>query len=361
MSGEAARKKFLEHQELDRVSAAVLHGVGPEEVPPVHEIFRVPSNKGHSYFQRRVLDLMKSEYLEKRLPRVTKDARIFFEAMAKNPRGFTDPMGPCYRLVLVQSCRIMCSDEISDTPKLMDTYLYYTSILQHISTGHLSAAPWLPSWQLVKRRYCRNRLNKLWTPIVEKRMEKGSPRAEDALQLFIDSGDSKDYIVTFLISALFISIANAGKLAGGMLNMLAHHPEWQEKVYDEIKAAAEAHSTKKGAPLVEQLDTISLEAWDSSFPFIDLLFKEAIRLHVSFPMIRTNFSPNPIRIPGTDEVIPPGSYVAYHTGDAHFNEELYPNSTKLNPFRETSEEFKQTYGCQYPRIVSSFHSLAICK
>ena len=345
VTGEAARKNFLDNHLLDRVSAAVLHGVGPEEVPPVHDIFKLTSQRGHSYFQRRVLDLMKSEHLEKRLPRVTRDAHIAFEAMAKNPRSITNPIDACYRLVLSQGCRIMCSDEISDTPKLLDTYLYYTSILQHISSGHTSAVPWLPSLSLLKRRYCRNRLSNFITPIVERRMEKGSPRAEDALQVFIDNGDSKDYIITFLISAMFISIANAGKLAGGMLNILAHHPEWQERIYCEIKATARAYSTNKDAPLVEQLDSISLEAWDSSFPFIDLLFKEAIRLHVIFPMIRQNVSPNPIRVPGTDEVIPPGSFVAYHTGDVHYNEKLYPNPRKLDPFRETREEFKQSYYC----------------
>ena len=345
VSGEAARKNFLDNHLLDRVSGAVLHGIGPEEVPPVHEVFQVPSQKGHSYFQRRVLDLMRSEYLEKRLPLVTKDARIAFEAMGKDPRGVTNPVDACYRLVLTQTCRIMCNDEIADTPKLLDTYIYYTWILQHLSSGHTSAVPWLPSLSHWKRRYCRNRLCHFLTPIVEKRMEKGSPRAEDALQIFVDSGDSKDYIVTFLISAMFISVANAGKLAGGMLNLLAHHPDWQEKIYGEIKTAARVYSTNKDAPLVEQLDSISLEAWDSSFPFIDLLFKEAIRHHVIFPMTRLNASPKPIRIPGTDEVIPPGSFAAYHTGDVHYNEELYPDSRKFNPFRQVREEFKQSYEC----------------
>lgn len=345
VTGEAARKNFLDNHLLDRVSAAVLHGVGPEEVPPVHDIFKVPSQKGHSYFQRRILDLMRSEYLEKRLPRVIRDARNAFEAMAKNPCGVTNPLDTCYRLVLAQGCRIMCNDEIPDDPKLLNTYLYYTWILQHISSGHTSAVPWLPSLSQMKRRYCRNRLSNFLTPIVEKRMEKGSRRAEDALQMFIDSGDSKDYIMTFLISAMFISVANAGKLAGGMLNILAHHPDWQEKIYGEIKTAAKTYSTNKDAPLVEQLDSISLEAWDSSFPFIDLLLKEAIRHHVTFPMIRQNVSPNPIRIPRTDEVIPTGSFVAYHTGDVHYNEELYPDSRKLNPFREVRAEVRQSYDC----------------
>lgn len=68
-------------------------------------------------------------------------------------------------------------------------------------------------------------------------------------------------------------------------------------------------------------------------------------MHVAFAMTRQNMSPNPIPIPGTDEVIPVGSFVAYNTGDVHYNEKLYPNPQKLDPFREAREEFKQSYDC----------------
>lgn len=61
VSGEAARKEFLENRHLDFVHGAPLHGSGPDIVPPVHDIFKAASHKGHSYFQRRVLDLQKSE------------------------------------------------------------------------------------------------------------------------------------------------------------------------------------------------------------------------------------------------------------------------------------------------------------
>ncbi|SLM38961.1 cytochrome p450 [Lasallia pustulata] len=106
---------------------------------------------------------------------------------------------------------------------------------------------------------------------------------------------------------LFIAGANAGVLSGAMLNIVAHHPDWQGKIYGKFKAAAEAHSTNKDAPLVEQLDSIPLESWDMSFPSIDLCYKEAIRMWVAFPMGRLNDTPNPIPIPGTDEVSHPAA------------------------------------------------------
>lgn len=351
VSGEAARKDFLENRHLDRVSAAPLHGVGPEIVPPIHYIFKHPSNKGHSYFQRRVLDLVKTKVLVKHLPSVIKDARDTFAALPMNNlSGVMDPIDICYRRVLSQSSRILCTDEISDTPELLDTYLYYTSVLQHISSGHTVVVPWLPSLSHMKRRYCRYGLKCLIAPIVNRRMEKGAPRGSDTLQTLIGNGDSADNIITFFISILFISVANAVKLAGGLLNMMANHQDWQERLYGEIKAAAKAHSTNKDAPLSEQLASIPLEAWESSFPSIDLWLTEAVRMHVAFPMIRQNLGPSPIPIPGSNEVIPCGSFVVYNTGDAHFNEELYPSSRDLDPerFSEGRQEFKkQTYGCEF--------------
>jgi sterol 14-demethylase len=349
VSGEAARKEFLDNKNLDFVGGAVLVGHGPDFVPPIHEIFHPTFHNGRSYFQRRLLDLLKTEQLIKRLPRVTRDARAAFEALDKNPSGITDSAPTCYHLVVKQTCRIVCADEISDDPKLMESYLGFLSILQSTSSVHTVALPWLPSWAYMKRRYARWGLSSIVTPIVNKRLQKATPRKDDAVQMFIENGDSVEYMISFFISILFISIANAGVLAGAVLNIVAHHPEWQDLIYGEIKKAAEAHSPSKDAPLVEQLDSLPLEAWESSFPTIDLCYKEAIRMWVAFPAIRLNTSPNPIQIPGTDEVIPAGSFVAYNTSDAHFNEDIYADPTKYDPerFREGREEFKkQTYGCE---------------
>ena len=305
---------------------------------------------------------MTSEHLAKMLPRVTRDAQATFQSLARSAAGKINAIDTCYNLVLKQSSRVVCTDEISDTPELLDTYLSYNTMLMHLSSGHTVAMPWLPSLSHLKRKYCRRGLHNLVKPIVNTRMAKGASRVDDTLQVLIDNGDSKDYIITFFINVLFISVGNAGKLAGGLLNTFAQHTfaqhtEWQEGIYEEIKAAVKVHSTNKNAPLVEQLGSLSLEAWESSFPFTGRCFTESIRIHVAFPMIRQNMSSNPLRIPGTDEVIPSGSFVAYNTGDVHYNENLYPNPTKLDPerFSEGREEFKkETYSCEYTSRPPSY-------
>jgi cytochrome P450 len=350
ISGEAVRKMFLENSDLNRITAAHLHGVGPEIVPPIHPIFRTDSKNGHTYFQRRVLDLMKSGHLAKCLPLVMKDSHVAFDSLVKDSSGFLDPIDVCYHLVLTQSARVVCTDEISNNPSLMTTYLAYTRILQHTSSGYIVAVPWFPSWAHMKRRYCRAGLNRLVGPIVDRRMQKNAQRKDDTLQMLIDMGDSADYIKTFFISILFISVGNAGKLAGGLLNFMAQKPEWQEKIYREVKEAAAAHSPKKDLPLLDQLGLIPLEAWESSFPSIELCFRESIRMHVAFPMIRQNTSPRALLIPGSNEVIPPGSFVAYNTGDVHYNEKLYPNARNSDPNRfleEREGHKKESYGCKH--------------
>jgi sterol 14-demethylase len=140
-------------------------------------------------------------------------------------------------------------------------------------------------------------------------------------------------------------------MASQMLNILAIHTDWQERILAEIEEAAEAHSKDKDKdiPLIEKLKWIPLEAWETSFPSLELCLKEAIRMWTSFAVMRLNKSSEPIPIPGSDEVVPPNTFVLYNSTEVNFSEELYPNPTKFDPerFLEGREEFKkQTYGCK---------------
>ncbi|KAH8703353.1 putative cytochrome P450 [Talaromyces proteolyticus] len=348
LSGESARKMFLDHPNMDFVSGAKLVGHGVDFIPPIHPIYspNVFPN-GRSWFQRRLLDLQKSDQLARRLPYLRRDARTAFEKMAEDPSGVTNPSFACYQIVVSQAARVIFTNEISDDPRRLADLVHTLSQVMSTSSLHSVAVPWLPSFPYLKRKYLRYRMNSLVEPIVNRRFQKGAPREDDALQMFLDNRDRIDYIIYFMISALFISTANPGILTGSMLNIVAHHPEWQDKIYNEIKAAAAIHSKNRHAPLVDQLDSIPLEAWETSIPSLDLCFKEAIRMWVGFPMIRLNMSSDPLPIPGTNEVIPANTFVAYNCTEVHYNEELYPNPERYDPdrFREGREEFKkQNYG-----------------
>lgn len=356
VSGEAARKMYMDDRRLHLIKGITLIGHGPDFIngrsTVIHDIWKGTGSSGRTYAQRRLLDLQRSDELAKRLPRVTRDARSAFEAMAMNPFKVTNPSKACFRIVATQGTRIVATDEIADNPELMNTLFSYLPILQFTNTLHLLAFPWL-SWfspAYWKRRYGRRGLTNIVVPIVNRRMQKGAPRADDALQTLIDSGDSKDFITNFLISMLFIAGANTGVISGSMLNIVAHHREWQERIYAEIKVSAAAYSKNKNLPLVEQLDLLPVEGWEQMSASLDLCYTEAIRMWVAFPMGRFNDTSDPIPIPGTNEVIPPGSFACYNTIDVHYNEKLYPDPMKWDPerWREGRKEFeREAYGCEY--------------
>lgn len=366
VSGEAARKMYLEDRRLHQIKGITLIGHGPDFIDGrstvIHDIWKGTGSSGRTYAQRRLVELQRSELLAKRLPLVTRDARQAFESMAKGPSDIISPAKACFGLVTIQGTRIVGANEIAEDPKLLQSLLTYIPILQFTNTLYLLAFPWLSYFSLGywKRRYGRWGLTRIVKPIVEKRMAPGAPRVDDALQYLIDRGDSKDYISTFLVSMLFIAGANTSVISGSMLNIVAHHPDWQERIYAEIKASAAAHCTKQAAdkPLVEQLDLLSLEGWEKMSVSLDLCYQEAIRMWVAFPMGRYNDTSEPIPIPGTNEVIPAGSFACYNTIDAHYNEKLYPEPMKWDPerWREGRKEFEaEIHGCEY-----SLSSLQTC-
>jgi cytochrome P450 len=351
VSGERARKMYLDARDLHFDNGyATLHGIGPELTLPIHGIFEPTFQNGRSYFHRRLLDLTRSEPLARRLPALIEDTRAAFEALGKVSSNITNPFTACYPVTVALSCRTVGSEEIPNDSKLLQKCLNYCLILQSTCSAQVAAAPWLPSLAFLKRAYARYGLHSLIAPIVKSRIKNKSESKDDALQILIDNGDSEDYITNFYISTLFAALVNTGVLAGGLLTVMAHHTEWQEKIFQEIKAAASAHSEDKRASLVEQLGSMPLEAWETSFPTIDICFKELIRMNAAFPMFRQNTGSKPIVIAGTNQVIPKGSFACYHTADAHYNEELYPDPWKFDPLRfaEGREEFKrQPYGCKY--------------
>jgi sterol 14-demethylase len=346
---------YLDDRSLHLIKGITLIGHGPDFIDGrstvIHDIWKSTGSSGRTYAQRRLLDLQRNDQLTKRLPRVTGDARKAFQALSDAPSNVINPSKICYRVVVQQGARIVGSDTIADDPKLMEPLLKYMPILQFTSSLHLLAFPWLSyfSASYWKRKYGRWGVTNIVKPIVDKRMAPGAPPVDDALQTLINAGDSKDYITNFMISMLFIAGANSGVISGSMLNIVAHHPDWQEKIYQEIKASASKYAKNQNASLVDQLDSLPLEGWEKMSASIDLCYTEAIRMWVAFPMGRFNDTDKAIPIPDTEEVIPPGSFACYNTGDVHYSEKLYPNPMKWEPERwqEGREEFKQeAYGCE---------------
>lgn len=344
---------FFDHPQLTFVTGQIIRPTGVHFFPPVHDIFKPGFHTGraNTYFLRRLLELQKTEHLSRYLPRMLIDARIGLKALAKGPNSVTDTSNSLWRTIFTQDCRLLCADEMADHQKLFQRSSDSAHTLLHTFTYYNVHFPWLLTPAYIKRRYMRYRLWSNVKTIVEKRMNRDNPSMDDPAQALINNGDPKDHVIEFFTTTIFIAPANSSIIAGKLLSFLAMRTDLQEMIYDEIRSVAEAHSIKDGGgpSLVEKLGSIPLEAWESSFPTIELCLKEAIRMWTSFSMVRLNESDKPISIPGSDEVVPGNTFVCYNSTEVNFSERLYPDANYFDPerFTEGREEFKkEAYGCK---------------
>lgn len=348
---------FYDNPNLDFVSGTFIMAFGVHFWYRIHEIFRTGYARGRSntYFLKRLTELMKTDQLNRVLPNLIGDARASFEVLLEeNPSGVIQPPGT-WRTVLKQNCRMFFTDEVVDNADLFAELSGYIDVSLHTFSTYNVFIPWLPSPSYLRRRWARRGLVKIVTKIVDERMKPGAKRIDDPVQALIDNGDKREWIIEFFVSVMFISSTNAHVMASQMLNILAIHTNWQERILGEIEAVADLHCKDKDATLVEKLKTVPLEGWDNSIPSLELCLKEAIRMWTSFSVMRYNMSKEPIPIPGTNEVVPGRTFVLYNSTEVNFSEELFPNPKTFDPerFLEGREEFKrQTYGCEFSSTPS---------
>ncbi|TVY34155.1 Sterol 14-demethylase [Lachnellula subtilissima] len=295
------------------------------------------------YFQRHITKLMKMEVIKKGLPCLMQDVRTFLDTLAQSPTGITDPFESFYRLVYQITMRTVGCSDIANDPVLLEKTLQLYETIEASATATTMLFPWFPSPSVIKRTIAGGKLYMIITKIVEHRNKTGI-REDDPLQFLIDEGDDVKGIIEFIVSALFAGLLNSGTNLAWVLSYLAQSPEWMARVRAEITAAAAKHSTHPdpSAPLIDQLSTLILETWESSFPTIDLCLKETIRLQLLGSAFRKNISGRELSL-GNGEVIPPGAFVAYHLGDNHLNPEIYSEPEKWDPSRyeEGREEDKK--------------------
>lgn len=91
-------------------------------MPPVPDVFEPGFHHGRSYFMRRVIQLQKTDRLEKYLGRMTSDCRNIFAGLkSRRPDGVINPHIPCWQTVFKQTCRLIYMDEVADDQKQLDT------------------------------------------------------------------------------------------------------------------------------------------------------------------------------------------------------------------------------------------------
>jgi cytochrome P450 len=348
--GEEGRKIFFESKALGFAEGygALLQGSPPvkEENNPLAED-RAYKKDFSAYFSKRIIAMLKGNQLKSGLPRMMLDARAAFDKLAADPSGITNPFDSMYELVYQFTMRTVACNDIADDPALLKKTLGLFEMVEAAATPFMIMYPWMPLWGKLKRVSGGGQLYIILKGIVDKRKKTGT-RGDDALQYLMDQGDTLTEMITFILGALFAGQLNSGINAAYILAYLASKPEWMQRVREEVEMVANRFSSDPSVPLKERLMSVPIEAWESEFVLADLCLRESIRLQLPGSAFRKNTSDVavPLNKEGT-EVIPPGMYATYPTGDVHLDPSIYTNPLDFDPERfmpERAEDKKQTYG-----------------
>jgi cytochrome P450 len=323
-------RQHLLSQLLTSRSYAALFG----EAPSIQERDNLNGLDEHtSPFNRRMAWSQKTDQLQKILPTVVADARGGIEAISQDLESRTNPFDSIYRLVFKLTIRLVGAKELAEDPILRRKFEGYFTMLDE-TAGPLSAMfPRFPWPSMIKRFYAGARMYMILDQIVKKRKQL-SERVDDPLQNLLERNDSMTEIVYFVTGALFAGQLNTGVNAAYVLCYLATSPAWLENIRTEVEVAAAKYGTKEtNASLLDKLSSLSLEAWESEFPLIQLCLRDSIRLNMPGVFFRKNLSNRPIPTGHGNEVIPPGSFPIYHVADAHRDPEVWAEPNKWDPAR----------------------------
>ncbi|KAG9236781.1 cytochrome P450 [Amylocarpus encephaloides] len=340
LTGTDGRRVFFDSRELGFAEGyAVLFGQSAS----------VNSDKEFSgpggYFSRRIAQMLKADRFNDSMPKLLADTQAAMKKLKNDPLGMTDPFESIYRLVYQLTIRMVACDDIAEDPELLEKSLHLYQFIESSSTPAVVLYPWFPSSGIISRTIAGGKLYMMIKRIVDNRHKTGQ-RREDPLQTLVDIGDGVPRIIEFIVGALFAGLLNSGINAAWVLCYLAKSPEWTANVREEIQFVAAKYATDKDAPLVEQLADIPREAWESEFPMIELCLKDSIRLQLLGTAFRKNVSGRDLDI-GNGQVIPPGAFVTYHTGDIHLDPEVYTDPHEWDPSRylpSRAEDKKVPYG-----------------
>ncbi|KAF2846683.1 cytochrome P450 [Plenodomus tracheiphilus IPT5] len=334
LSGDRGRQVFFETKGLGfKEGYAVLFGQSP--AIESHDDGAGQEDEGN-HFNRRLAHLLKTEQFRRKLPILISDTQEAMEAIKNEPSGITNPFESLYRIVFRLTIRMVGADEIADDAKALEETLRMFELIDNSATASSVMFPKFPSPAVLKRTYAGGRLYMMIETILKKRAS-SDEKHDDALQYMLDQGDRTFKIVEFIIGALFAGLLNSGINAAWVMCYLATSPDWLRRTQGEIRTTAARYARNPKASLRDQLDDVPLEAWETKFPIIDMCLRDSIRLNLLGTALRRNISGKDIPTGHGDEVIPPGAFVTYATGDIHLDPEIYPDPHTWDPARYLPE------------------------
>ncbi|KAJ1302512.1 hypothetical protein OPQ81_002831 [Rhizoctonia solani] len=327
LRGEEARKAFFSRGDLSFTQGyRLLFGGGPTTKDIVKKENDKNDQEQLSFFLRHLTPLLKID----RLAELTPDL-IF------------DPFEVMYSTVFQLTIRAAGAREIADS---VERCKRLEELYWKVEKGNTAASlllPWLPSSARKQKVASTAEIYNIFDEIIKAR-QRENRREEDALQIFIDQGDSTVDIIGFIMGTLFAGIVNTGLMSAWIFIFLDQVPEWRDKVVEEIRKLLDKHAPIVESPesTGERFSKIPPQAWENEMPILEACIRETIRLIVSGTALRRIISGDTV-IDG--KKIPDGTFLAYSLGETHLDPNIYPNPEQYDPGRYTEEQDKnQTYG-----------------
>lgn len=293
-----------------------------------------------AYFTKRLKTLLTSDALNDRLPVLVNDVSERLEGFKQRASGIIKPFEELPDLVFQLTMRTVgCDDIAGDHAWCSKTRRQFEKLDESFDVA-VVIAPWLPSLSSIKRFIYGTQLYMSIDGVVKGRRKSGI-KHNDPLQVLVDAGDDSKSILGFLLNALFAGQINSSINASYLIYCLSLDNASRQKVLDEVRSAAQEYCTsdKRSASLPEQLSTLSLETWETKFPFIDKCLKESIRHMLQGSSLRKNISSKPLKV--GDAVIPPNGIAVWRFAESHLDPSIFPDPECFDPSRFEEENLSR--------------------
>ncbi|KAJ1304156.1 hypothetical protein OPQ81_008556 [Rhizoctonia solani] len=222
-----------------------------------------------SFFLRHVTPLFKLERIAELAPDLMADLERHMQVMGES--GKFDPFEFMYSTVFQLTIRAGGAREVTDSfEKCKRLEELYWKVEQG-TTATFLLIPWLPSQARQQKLSAIREIYNLFDGIIKARKREGRQEV-DAVQRFIDQGDSTADIIGFIMPMLFAGIVNTSLMSAWIFIFLDQVPEWKDKVINEIRILLNKH-----APIGENLGStrerfskIPVQAWEDEMPVLEV-------------------------------------------------------------------------------------------
>lgn len=149
----------------------------------------------NTYFNKRIVSVLRPNWMTKNLPRILQDTRTTLDELALQPQHQTDCFESVYRLIFKFTVRTVACNEMADDSALLEKTLLLFEALDATATPMSISFPWMPTAAKAKRLYYGARLFKIFNDVVKQRQSTDRHK-DDALQSLLDEGDKLLDILT---------------------------------------------------------------------------------------------------------------------------------------------------------------------